>query len=103
VSQGFHAPFSGTLHPLAYGSFANPRAWAICVCFQPRSFSSKGRKRLPSRQSLAWLDNVFSIGEYSIPLSLYLYAEIGSTLETVCLETPASLATSAMVILFTLY
>src|SRR5215204_6097538 len=78
VSQGFHAPFSGTLHPLAYGSFANPRAWAICVCFQPRSFSSKGRKRLPSRQSLAWLDNVFSIGEYSIPLSLYLYAEIGS-------------------------
>jgi len=53
-----------------------PRAWAICVCFQPCSFSSKARKRLPSRQSLAWLDNVFSIVEYSIPLPLHLYAEI---------------------------
>jgi hypothetical protein len=30
-----------------------PRASAISVCFQPRSFSSKARKRLPSRQSLA--------------------------------------------------
>ena len=55
-----------------------PRASAICVCFQPRSFSSKARKRLPSRQSVAWLDNVFSIVEYSIPLSLHLYAEISS-------------------------
>src|SRR5215211_6728489 len=55
-----------------------PRAWAICVCFQPCSFSSKARKRLPSRQSLAWLDNVFSIVEYSIPLPLHLYAEISN-------------------------
>jgi|SRR5215203_6003360 hypothetical protein len=30
-----------------------PRASAICVCLQPRSFSSKARKGLPSRQSLA--------------------------------------------------
>src|SRR5215218_298156 len=58
-----------------------PRASAISVCFQPRSFSSKARKRLPSRQSLAWLDNVFSIVEYSIPLSLHLYAEISRLLE----------------------
>jgi hypothetical protein len=55
-----------------------PRASAISVCFQPCSFNSKARKRLPSRQSLAWLDDVFSIVEYSIPLSLHLYAEISS-------------------------
>src|SRR5918994_2342267 len=55
-----------------------PRASAICVCFQPCSFNSKARKRLPSRQLLAWLDKVFSIVEYSIPLSLYLYAEISN-------------------------
>ena len=53
-----------------------PRASAISVCFQPRSFSSKARKRLPSRQSLAWLDNVFSIVEFIIPTSLGFYAEI---------------------------
>src|SRR5215204_3775623 len=47
-----------------------PRASAICVCFQPRSFNSKARKRLPSRQLVAWLDSVLSIVEYSIP---YLY------------------------------
>src|SRR5215216_45948 len=55
-----------------------PRASAISVCFQPCSFNSKARKRLPSRQSLAWLDNVFSIVEYSIPLFLHLYAEISN-------------------------
>ncbi len=55
-----------------------PRASAISVCFQPCSFNSKARKRLPSRQLLAWLDNVFSIVEYSIPLSLHLYAEISN-------------------------
>jgi hypothetical protein len=50
----------------------------MCVfCFQPRSFSSKARsKRLPSRQSLAWLDNVFSIIAAIIPISLGFYAEI---------------------------
>src|ERR687889_1150963 len=53
-----------------------PRASAICVCFQPRSFSSKARKRLPSRQSLAWLDNVLSIVEFIIPTSLGFYADI---------------------------
>src|SRR5215210_4005844 len=53
-----------------------PKASAICACFQPRSFSSKARKRLPSRQSLAWLDNVFSIVGFVIPMSLDLYAEI---------------------------
>src|SRR5215212_2836330 len=53
-----------------------PRASAISVCFQPRSFSSKARKRLPSRQSLAWLDNVLSIVEFIIPTSLGFYAEI---------------------------
>jgi hypothetical protein len=56
-----------------------PRASAICFCFQPRSFSSKARKRLPSRQSLAWLDNVFSIAEFIIPTSLSFYAEISRT------------------------
>src|SRR5215203_4648904 len=56
-----------------------PRASAICVCFQPRSFSSKARKRLPSRQSLAWLDNVLSIVGFIIPTSLGFYAEISRT------------------------
>src|SRR4051812_15218713 len=51
----------------------------MCVCFQPRSFNSKARKRLPSRQLLAWLDNVFSIVEYIVPVSLDSYAEISST------------------------
>jgi hypothetical protein len=49
------------------GPSVTPRASAICVCFQPRSFSSKARKRLPSRQSLAWLENVLSIVEFIIP------------------------------------
>src|SRR5829696_5587271 len=39
----------------------NPCASAISDCFQPRSFNSKARKRLPSRQLVAWLDSVFSI------------------------------------------
>ena len=91
VSQAFHALFSGTLHPLAYGSFGDPPEHRpFCVCFQPRSFSSKARKRLPSRQSLAWLDNVFSIVEYSLPLSLQLYAEISKKPEIHELGPPRS-------------
>jgi integrase len=58
-----------------------PRASAISVCFQPRSFSSKVRKRLPSRQSLAWLDNVFSIIEPIIPMSLGFYADISKLMK----------------------
>jgi hypothetical protein len=54
-----------------------PRASAISDCFQPRSFNSKARKHLPSRQSLAWLDDVSSIVEFIIPTSLAFYAEIG--------------------------
>jgi hypothetical protein len=54
-----------------------PRASAISVCFQPRSFNSKSRKRLPSRQLVAcWLDSVFSIVGVVIPMSLDLYAYI---------------------------
>src|SRR5215211_5096976 len=53
-----------------------PRASAISDCFQPRSFNSKARKRLPSRQLVAWLDNVFSIVGFVIPMSLDLYARI---------------------------
>src|SRR5215208_4274958 len=53
-----------------------PRASAISDCFQPRSFNSKARKRLPSRQLVAWLDSVFSIVGFVIPMSLDLYAEI---------------------------
>src|SRR5215207_2160791 len=60
-----------------------PRASAICVCFQPRSFSSKARKRLPSRQSLAWLDNVLSIVEFIIPTSLGFYAEISRSFDPI--------------------
>src|SRR5918993_130160 len=77
VSQGLHTLLPGTLHiHWLTAPSLTPRASAISVCFQPSSFNSKARKRLPSRQSLAWLDNVFSIVEYSIPLSLHLYAEI---------------------------
>lgn len=77
VSEGLHALFclARLIHWLTAPS-VTPRASAISVCFQPCSFNSKARKRLPSGQSLAWLDNVFSIVEYSIPLSLHLYAEI---------------------------
>jgi hypothetical protein len=53
-----------------------PRASAISDCFQPRSFNSKARKRLPSRQLMAWLDSVFSIVGFVIPMYLDLYAEI---------------------------
>src|SRR5215208_6009388 len=52
------------------------RASAICFCFQPCSFSSKARRRLPSRQLLAWLDKIFSIVELIIPTTLDFYAEI---------------------------
>src|SRR4051812_25997506 len=76
VPQAFHALFPGALHPLAYGPLRDPRGSAMCVCLQPRSFNSKARKRLPSRQLLAWLDNVFSIVEYIVPVSLDSYAEI---------------------------
>src|SRR5918994_545748 len=54
-----------------------PRASAISDCFQPRSFNSKARKRLPSRQLVArWLDSAFSIVGCVIPMSLDLYAKI---------------------------
>src|SRR5215218_7068708 len=53
-----------------------PRASAICVCFQPRSFNSKARKRLPSRRLVASLDTVFSIVGVVIPMSLALSADI---------------------------
>jgi hypothetical protein len=43
------------------------RASAISVYFEPRSFSLKVRKHLPSCQSLAWLDNVLSIINPSFP------------------------------------
>src|SRR5215218_1859285 len=55
-----------------------PRASAISDCFQPRSFNSKARKRLPSRQLVVSLDNVLSIVGFVIPMSLDLYAEICS-------------------------
>src|SRR5215217_1444762 len=38
-----------------------PKARAICLWFQPCCLSSKALRRGPSRQSVAWLDNVFSI------------------------------------------
>jgi len=77
VSQGLHTLFPGTLHiHWLTAPSVTPRASAISVCFQPCSFNSKARKRLPSRPLLAWLDNALSIVEYSIPLSLHLYAEI---------------------------
>jgi hypothetical protein len=62
VSQGLCPFFSGTLHPLAYGPFSYPQGLGYLRLFQPRSFNSKARKRLPSRQLVAcWLDSVFSI------------------------------------------
>jgi hypothetical protein len=63
VSQGLHAPSSLArfIHWLTAPS-VTPKASAISDCFQPRSFNSKARKRLPSRQLVAcWLDSVFSI------------------------------------------
>jgi len=72
VSQAFHPLLSGALHPLADGPFRDPKS------VQPRSFSSKARKRLPSRQSLAWLNDAFSTVEFIIPTSLGYYAEINN-------------------------
>src|SRR5215211_6119183 len=57
-----------------------PRASAICFCFQPCSFSSKARRRLPSRQLLAWLDKIFSIVGLIIPTTLDFYAGISKRL-----------------------
>ena len=53
MSLGLHSLLSGTLHPLAHGSLAHAQGVGYLRCFQPRSFSSKARKRLPSRQSVA--------------------------------------------------
>src|SRR5215208_2897494 len=74
-----------------------PRASAISDCFQPRSFNSKARKRLPSRQLVAWLDSVFSIVGFVIPMSLDLYAEICSPTVDLNpqLSDPEVIATSA--------
>jgi hypothetical protein len=58
-----------------------PRASAISFCFQPCSFSSKARRRLPSRQLLAWLDKIFSIVGLIIPTTLDFYAGISSSQE----------------------
>jgi hypothetical protein len=70
---------SGALHPLAEGPFSYPESFgSICFCFQPCSFSSKARRRLPSRQLLAWLDKIFSIVELIIPTTLDFYAEISN-------------------------
>ena len=72
---------SGALHPLAEGPFSYPESFdSICFCFQPCSFSSKARRRLPSRQLLAWLDKIFSIVELIIPTTLDFYAEISRPL-----------------------
>jgi hypothetical protein len=49
---------------------------SVSVCFQTGSFNSKARKRLPSRQLMAWLDCIFSIVGFLIPLLLGFYAEI---------------------------
>ena len=76
MSQGLHPLLCGTLYPLAEGPSLTPRASAICVCFQPRSFVAKARKRLPSRQLVASLEGVFSILRVVIPMSLDLYADI---------------------------
>jgi hypothetical protein len=82
VLEALHPLLPGALHPLALTApSVTPRALAISVCFQPRSFSSKARKRLPSRQSPAWFDNVFSIVEAIIPISLGFYAEISKAKE----------------------
>jgi hypothetical protein len=81
VPQAFHSLLlSGTLHiHWLRAPSVTPRASGLSVfCFQPRSFSSKARKRLPSRQSLAWLDSVFFIVEFIIPTSLGFYAEISN-------------------------
>ena len=36
-----------------------PNAIAMSFCFHPNSLSSQARNRRPSRQSTAWLDNIF--------------------------------------------
>jgi hypothetical protein len=77
VSQAFHPLLSSTLHPLADGPFADSQGVGYLPLFlQPRSFNSKARKRLPSRQLVASLDSVFSIVGVVIPMSLDLYADI---------------------------
>jgi hypothetical protein len=76
VPQAFHTLLFCTLHPLADSPSVTFRASAFSVCFQPRSFSSKARKRLPSRQSLTWLANDLSIVVFIIPTSLGFYAEL---------------------------
>ena len=83
VSQAFHSLLSLArfIHWLRAPS-VTPRASAICFCFQPCSFSSKARRRLPSRQLLAWLDKIFSIVELIIPTTLDFYAEISSSTPT---------------------
>jgi hypothetical protein len=37
-----------------------PSALAMSRCFHPSCFSSQARRRRPSRQSVAWFDNLFS-------------------------------------------
>jgi hypothetical protein len=81
VSQGFRPFLSGTLHPLAYGPFTNPEGLGYLRLFPASLLQlSKARKRLPSRQLVAWLDSVFSIVGFVIPMSLDLYAEICKSL-----------------------
>ena len=92
MSQAFHSLLSGALHPLTDGPFSYPQSFAaISFCFQPCSFSSKARKRLPSRQLLAWLDNIFSIVELITPTTLDFYAEISKVLhaDSKCFGEPA--------------
>src|SRR5215207_1026977 len=73
------------IHWLTAPSVTPRASSAISVCFQPRSVSSKARKRLPSRQSLAWLDNVFSIMASIVPTSLDFYAEISRRMDGIVL------------------
>jgi hypothetical protein len=80
VSEAFHSLLSGALHPLADGPFSYPQSFGYLLLFPaPCSFSSKARKRLPSRQLLAWLDNIFSIVELIIPPTLDFYAGISNS------------------------
>jgi hypothetical protein len=85
VPQTFHALFSEAPHPLAYGPFFGyPQGVGyLCLFPEPRSLSSKARRRLPARQSLAsWLDSVFSTIEFIVPAPLAFYVEISKLSST---------------------
>jgi hypothetical protein len=60
LSQAFHSTpsLARFIHWLTAPS-VTPRALAISLWFQPSCLSSQALRRRASRQSVAWLDNVF--------------------------------------------